>query len=83
VPRGLLPLGRPGEHRVAAGLLETLLRYARAAQLRTILLGTSEKFPAAHRFYEKHGFSPVEPESLLPTFPRMTVDTRFYRMDLV
>jgi GNAT superfamily N-acetyltransferase len=42
--------GRP--HAVAATLLKTLLDSARAGGIETIYLGTTEKFLAAHRFYE-------------------------------
>ncbi|WP_138466930.1 GNAT family N-acetyltransferase [Poseidonocella sp. HB161398] len=71
--------GRPG---VAAALLGALLERARTAGLAEIYLGTTEKFLAAHRFYEKHGFSAVPPGALPPAFPRMAVDTRFYRLAL-
>ena len=73
---------RGPERRVALGLVETLMAHARAAGLRTILLGTTEAFRAAHRFYEKCGFRRVEPEMLPAAFPRMSGDTRFYRRDL-
>jgi N-acetylglutamate synthase-like GNAT family acetyltransferase len=73
---------RGPERRVALTLVETLLAHARAAGLRTILLGTTEAFRAAHRFYEKSGFHRVEAATLPATFPRMAGDTRFYRRDL-
>jgi GNAT superfamily N-acetyltransferase len=66
----------------AARLLDTALAWARRHGLRAVLLGTTERFLAAHRFYEKHGFAPVARESLPPGFPLMAVDTRFYRLDL-
>ena len=72
---------RGGRHRVAARLLETLLNHARENSLKTIYLGTTEKFLAAHRFYEKNGFELIEPEALPASFPRMVVDKRFYRLD--
>ena len=67
---------------VAGRLLEELLRHARANRLQAIYLGTTDKFLAAHRFYEKHGFELVDAASLPARFPRMSVDTRFYRLDL-
>jgi N-acetylglutamate synthase-like GNAT family acetyltransferase len=67
---------------VARRLLDALLDHARARGLRTIYLGTTDKFLAAHRFYEKHGFELVEPATLPASFPRMSVDSRFYRLDL-
>jgi len=67
---------------VAGRLLGELLRHARAHRLHAIYLGTTDKFLAAHRFYEKHGFALVD-AALLPTsFPRMSVDSRFYRLKL-
>lgn len=74
--------GRHGMPPVAEQLLNTLLRHARSEGFATILLGTTEAFTAAHRFYEKHGFTPIDEDELPPTFPRMAVDTRFYRRDL-
>jgi N-acetylglutamate synthase-like GNAT family acetyltransferase len=73
---------RGGAHGVAAQLLGTLLNHARNNGLKTIYLGTTEKFLAAHRFYEKSGFELIEPNSLPATFPRMAVDKRFYRLGM-
>ncbi len=67
---------------VAQKLLDTLLAHARAKGLAAVYLGTTALFHAAHRFYEKNGFDPVEPETLPAAFPRMKVDTRFYRIGL-
>ncbi len=69
---------RGGESRIAARLLETLERFARDKGLRALYLGTTDKFLAAHRFYEKSGFSRIAPEHLPAAFPRMAVDTVFY-----
>jgi len=73
---------RGGEHRIASRLLETLLDHARARGLADIYLGTTTAFLAAHRFYEKAGFDLVDENELPPAFPRMAVDTRFYRLRL-
>jgi N-acetylglutamate synthase-like GNAT family acetyltransferase len=73
---------RGREHGVAPALLQHLLRAASAGGLREIYLGTTEKFLAAHRFYEKHGFAQVAIAELPAAFPRMSVDTRFYRRRL-
>jgi N-acetylglutamate synthase-like GNAT family acetyltransferase len=69
-------------HGVAARLLARLLDAAVDAGVGEIFLGTTEKFVAAHRFYEKHGFERIAPEALPPAFPRMALDTRFYRRAL-
>ncbi len=71
---------RGREAGVAQRLLTTLLDWARARGIMDICLGTTDKFRAAHRFYEKNGFVQVTSESLPESFPRMTVDTRFYRL---
>lgn len=73
---------RGREHGVAAALLAHLLTHARERKMRTLYLGTTAAFLAAHRFYEKHGFSLVEADTLPESFPRMAVDSRFYRMAL-
>lgn len=66
----------------AQALLDTALDHARAAGVRAVWLGTTDKFKAAHRFYEKNGFDRVEIADLPEAFPRMAVDTRFYRLGL-
>lgn len=66
----------------AQALLDTALDHARAHGVSAIWLGTTEKFKAAHRFYEKNGFELVEADALPASFPRMAVDTRFYRLTL-
>lgn len=73
---------RGGKIGVAAQLLDAALRWAAQKNVRSVLLGTTEKFRAAHRFYEKHGFAQVALETLPASFPRMALDTRFYRLDL-
>ncbi len=67
---------------LAGRLLHAVLDLARENGLHRIFLGTTDRFLAAHRFYEKHGFTPVPPADLPQSFPRMNVDTRFYRLDL-
>ena len=73
---------RGRERAVSARLLETLLEWARAHGVKEIYLGTTEKFLAAHRFYERNGFQQIAADELPPSFPKMAVDTRFYRRAL-
>lgn len=73
---------RGREHGVASRLLARLTEHARQAGTRQIYLGTTARFLAAHRFYEKNGFQPVPEDGLPAAFPRMAVDTRFYRLEL-
>ena len=73
---------RGSRHKTAQILLEHLLGWARERGLTDIYLGTTEKFLAAHRFYEKNHFDRTAPEQLPPNFPLMKVDTRFYHLAL-
>ena len=67
---------------VAQALLDTAVAWARAKGVKEIILGTTVKFLAAHRFYEKNGFGRVTVDTLPPAFPRMAVDEIFYRLPL-
>ncbi|AFL49202.1 N-acetylglutamate synthase-like GNAT family acetyltransferase [Sinorhizobium fredii] len=69
---------RGREHGVAARLLEALLAHAEQRKIEAIYLGTTEKFLAAHRFYEKNGFVEIARQDLPASFPVMGVDTKFY-----
>ncbi len=66
----------------AQALLATLVDAARADGMVELLLGTTSAYHAAHRFYEKSGFVRVEPDDLPERFPRVAVDSRFYRLAL-
>ncbi|PDS77737.1 GNAT family N-acetyltransferase [Rhizobium sp. L43] len=70
---------RGREHGVAARLLDRLIAHARDTGLTDIFLGTTDKFVAAHRFYEKNGFSEIAKSALPRAFPLMAVDSKFYR----
>jgi L-amino acid N-acyltransferase YncA len=67
--------GRVG---VASRLLDELISSASSGGVRDVFLGTTEKFVAAHRFYEKNGFVQIPAAGLPAAFPRMSLDTRFY-----
>lgn len=64
---------------VAQNLLFELFKWAAENGIKEIYLGTTEKFLAAHRFYEKNGFVQIAKDNLPSNFPIMKVDTRFYR----
>lgn len=66
-------------HGVAARLLDTLIEWCRAYGVKEVYLGTTEKFLAAHRFYERNDFRQIAASELPPSFPKMAVDSRFYR----
>lgn len=76
------PSHRGAQHGVAAGLLQTLLTWCRDQGLREVFLGTTAKYLAAHRFYEKHGFVEVPRAALPASFPAMSLDTKFYKLAL-
>lgn len=69
---------RGSSYGVSRLLLDAALQWAISKGVTGIYLGTTEKFLAAHRFYEKNGFQQVSKSELPETFPLMTVDTRFY-----
>lgn len=71
--------GRAG---VAGQLLATLVDWARRHHIEAITLGTTDRFLAAHRFYEKNGFARIAETDLPSGFPRMAVDSRFYAVTL-
>jgi len=66
-------------HNVAKLLLQQLMEWARQHNIEGIYLGTTEKFLAAHQFYEKNGFIQIDKEDLPNAFPIMKVDTKFYK----
>ena len=70
---------RGSSHGVAQNLLDTLLACSAARAIEEIFLGTTEKFRAAHRFYEKNHFIEIPKSRLPPNFSFMAVDSKFYR----
>jgi N-acetylglutamate synthase-like GNAT family acetyltransferase len=68
---------------VAGKLLDVLLAHARANGVVEIFLGTTDKFVAAHRFYEKKGFKELQKDHLPEGFPIMAVDSKFYVLKLL
>ncbi len=70
---------RGADRNTAGLLLAALLAWAREKGLREIYLGTTAKFLAAHRFYEKNGFAAVARDDLPASFPVMKVDSKFYK----
>ena len=70
---------RGAELGVAKNLLDQALEWVRKQNVKTVYLGTTDKFLAAHRFYDKNGFTRIAREELPPTFPVMQVDTVFYQ----
>lgn len=73
---------RGARHGTARRLLEALFERARRHRIEEIFLGTTVHYHAAHRFYEKHGFTRIEKAALPASFPVMEVDTLFYRISV-
>lgn len=72
------PHYRGKEWGVGQRLLDVLMLWAGEQGLTDVFLGTTEMFKAAHRFYEKNGFTQISREQLPTGFPLVAVDTRFY-----
>ncbi len=68
-------------YQVAFRLLDTLLKWAGSKRIKEIYLGTTSRFLAAHRFYEKNGFKEIPKTALPDSFPIMKVDTKFYKFE--
>lgn len=69
---------RGSQFGTARKLLESAFGWCRSQGVAEIYLGTTAKFLAAHRFYEKSGFLGISKEDLPEKFPIMAVDTKFY-----
>lgn len=74
---------RGKKYHVAQLLLQELINWSRSHEIKQIYLGTTEKFLGAHRFYEKNQFVRIDQNELPEAFPRMKVDTRFYKMNIL
>lgn len=70
---------RGNKYNAAKSLLQTSIAWAKQNKITAIYLGTTEKFLAAHKFYEKNGFEPIAAGDLPASFPIMQVDTKFYK----
>lgn len=73
---------RGREFGAAQQLLNVLLRYCHDQQIAHVYLGTVHQLKAAHRFYERNGFSRVDISDLPAYFPLMKTDNMFYQLHL-
>ncbi|PTR00836.1 acetyltransferase (GNAT) family protein [Mucilaginibacter yixingensis] len=67
----------------AQQLLNVMLDYCRSKQIVHVYLGTVHQLKAAHRFYERNGFSAIEVDDLPDYFPLMKTDNMFFQLHLV
>ncbi|WP_445491253.1 GNAT family N-acetyltransferase [Niallia sp. 03133] len=70
---------RGKKYKTAALLLNNAIKWAKEKSIKSIYLGTTTQFLAAHRFYEKNGFENISMEELPENFPVMQVDKKFYK----
>lgn len=70
---------RGAKFKTASLLLNTAIRWAKEHSVEVIYLGTTPQFLAAHRFYEKNGFTSINPNELPESFPVLQVDKLFYQ----
>ena len=70
---------RGKEYGVAQRLLDGLRNWCVEQGTREVFLGTTAKYLAAHRFYEKNGFVEIAKTELPASFPVMAVDSKFYK----
>lgn len=73
---------RGSKHGTANFLLSALIDWAISKKIKEIYLGTTSKFHAAHKFYEKKNFIEISKSTLPEKFPIMDVDTKFYKLIL-
>lgn len=73
---------RGKEKGIAQALMNTAVEWCQAKAIKQIYLGTTALMLAAHRFYEKNGFTERSSEDLPPSFPIVSVDTKFYSRDI-
>jgi GNAT superfamily N-acetyltransferase len=67
---------------IAQLLLDNLISYCRQNDINAIYLGTVDVLKAAHRFYEKNGFTQIAKHDLPKSFPLMGADNIFYELHL-
>ena len=74
---------RGKEFGVGQKLLTNLINWCKNKGVVELFLGTTEKFIAAQRFYEKNGFIEINKKDLPKAFPVMDVDVKFYKFTIL
>ena len=70
---------RGAKFKTASLLLSNAIKWAKEKTIKEVYLGTTPQFLAAHRFYEKNGFTSISLKDLPENFPVMQVDKKFYK----
>jgi GNAT superfamily N-acetyltransferase len=63
---------------VAQRLMDALIDYCLENDIHRIYLGTIDTMKAAHRFYERNGFTLIEKAGLPDYYPNMPTDNMYY-----
>lgn len=66
----------------AKKLIDHVFVWSKEKDVKTIYLGTSLAFKAAHRFYEKNGFYEIKRNDMPIYCQPMDCDEKFYKIDL-
>lgn len=74
---------RGKEKGIAQMLLDELKNWCKQKKVKNIFLGTIDTMHAAHRFYEKNGFTELLKTELPKTFPLMRVDNKFFTCNIL
>jgi N-acetylglutamate synthase-like GNAT family acetyltransferase len=74
---------RGKEWGIAQSLLNELTTWAKNRQIQELFLGTLTIMQAAHRFYQKNGFTEIDKNDLPINFPLMAVDNLFFKKSLL
>ncbi len=67
---------------IAQMLLDTLIAQCKTHDFKAIYLGTRAQLEAAIRFYERNNFILIPTDTLPSVFPKMAVDTHFFKLKL-
>ena len=70
---------RGAKFKTASLLLNNAIKWAKENSIKAVYLGTTPQFLAAHRFYEKNGFTSISLKELPENFPVLQVDKKFYQ----
>jgi N-acetylglutamate synthase-like GNAT family acetyltransferase len=73
---------RGADKRCASRLFDTLLDYAKACGLTTIVLDTPSRATRSHGFYRRHGFRRIEPSELPVVYDYPDRDSFLFRLDI-
>lgn len=68
--------------KIGKKMLEHVIKHAHDDGIKSIYLGTIDKFEAAQHFYRKNGFHLIPKEELPSDFPLVEVDNRFFYKDI-